>query len=207
MSLSTTSALAGHWYAVFLCAMGHVEQAMQAIRHAQLLDPLSVTVQVSVGRCFYYERRYDDADRVFRDHLRLNPGSIQGYVSLIRNCIARGAFDEAVTVAEQGMSAIGRAPLLLALAGQAHGGQGRRGAAEGIIVELRQLATRRYVPPLYEGMIHLGLGDLDTALTFYEAAYEQRAGWLVFLKVDPTYDCLRAEPRFIHLVKRMRLDY
>ena len=207
MSLATTSALAEHWYAIFLCAIGHVEQATQVIRHAQLLDPLSFTVQVSVGRCLHYARRFDEAARAFRAHLELHPASIQGYIALARTCVAQEAFEEVVATTEQGMNVIGRAPILLAYAGQARGTLGQREAALALLAELRQLAARRYVPPLYEGLIHFGLGDMDEAFRLYELAYAQRSGWLPFLRAEPSYDNLRADPRFIALVKRMRLDF
>ncbi len=207
MSLSTTSALAEHWYAIFLCLMGHVEQATQVSRHAQLVDPLSITVQVTVGRCLHYARRLDEAARAFRDHLQFNPRSFQGHVALARTCVARGAFDEALAAADQGIDAMGRAPLLLAFAGQAQAKLGHREAALALMAELRQLATRRYVPPLYEAMIHLGLGDLDEGFRLYDLAYGQRAGWLGFLRAEPGYDELRTDPRFVSLVKRMHLDF
>jgi len=36
-------------------------------------------------------------------------------------------------------------------------------------------------------------------------AYEERRGWLAYLKVNPLLDPLRGEPRFEALVKKMRL--
>ena len=59
-----------------------------------------------------------------------------------------------------------------------------------------------------ESHIFRGLGDLDEAFSAYERAYEQRSGYLAFLRVDaPPNDPARSDPRFIALLKKMRLDF
>jgi hypothetical protein len=37
-----------------------------------------------------------------------------------------------------------------------------------------------------------------------EQAYEKRDGWLMFLKVDWSYDTLRSDPRFQALLEKMK---
>jgi len=51
--------------------------------------------------------------------------------------------------------------------------------------------------------IHAALGEHDDALRWLETAYEERATWMIFLKNDPHLDCLRPNPRFQDLLKRM----
>ena len=43
------------------------------------------------------------------------------------------------------------------------------------------------------------------ALACLEGAYKQRLGALVYLKVDPSWDSLRSDARFIDLLARMGL--
>ena len=49
-------------------------------------------------------------------------------------------------------------------------------------------------------------GDHARALDWFERAYQQRDGALVWIKVHPRMDGLRAEPRFRELLSRLRLD-
>jgi hypothetical protein len=50
----------------------------------------------------------------------------------------------------------------------------------------------------------MALGEPDKALAELETAFESRAGWILpFLKVDPLFDPLRADPRFRDLVARI----
>jgi tetratricopeptide (TPR) repeat protein len=198
-----SSGPAQHWYALFLCITGHAEEALQVIRHAQVTDPLSVTIQVSVGRCLHYARRLEEAAEVLRAHLELNPDSYQGYATLVRNSSARRSFEELVTTADRAIQAIGRRPLFLAYAGAAHGRLGRRAEAGAFLAELRELATRGYVPEIFQSLILFGLEDYDAGFRLWEQACDRRSGWCVFLQADPDWDWLREEPRFQGLLRRV----
>jgi hypothetical protein len=54
--------------------------------------------------------------------------------------------------------------------------------------------------------VYNGLGDSDKAITWLERGFEQRDCKMVFLKVEPKWNNLRSNPRFIQLIKKMRLD-
>jgi hypothetical protein len=53
--------------------------------------------------------------------------------------------------------------------------------------------------------LYAALGDANAAFEWLEQAYRERRGWLAYLKVEPTLDPLRADPRFHGLLERMRL--
>ncbi|MGH7497899.1 MAG: protein kinase domain-containing protein [Gemmatimonadales bacterium] len=206
MSAGSTSALAQHWYALFLCASGRADEALQVIRRAQILDPLSLSVEVSVGRCLYYGRRFEEATRVVRLHLEGNPGSLQGYVSISRSLRMQGMHAEALLELERGISLIGRVPILLCCAGNAHAQLGQRDQALALLDELRQLARQRHVPLMYQSEIVMALGDLDEGFALCNLAVEQRSAWLLFMRFDPGWDALRSDPRFVALMRRVWPD-
>src|SRR3989475_8860445 len=52
---------AHHWYAFWLLAHGRAEEALQEVRAAQRLDPLSLIINTDVGAMLYYGRRHDEA--------------------------------------------------------------------------------------------------------------------------------------------------
>jgi hypothetical protein len=54
-------------------------------------------------------------------------------------------------------------------------------------------------------LVHVGLKDDDQAFTSLEAAYQERHPYLIFLKVEPVFDRLRTDPRFVELEKRVGL--
>ena len=72
--------------------------------------------------------------------------------------------------------------------------------------ELMDLRAQRYVSPFDVGMIHLGLGDRESALSWLERAYAERDHQMVFLRVDPRLDALRSSAGFARLIERMGFD-
>jgi hypothetical protein len=52
-------------------------------------------------------------------------------------------------------------------------------------------------------VVHAGLGDVDAAIEWLERACAERDVWLVWLKVDPRLDRLRADARFEDLLRRV----
>jgi hypothetical protein len=50
------------------------------------------------------------------------------------------------------------------------------------------------------------LDENDQALTSLEKAYDARSTWMPWLKVAPKFNSLHNEPRFISLLKRLKLE-
>ena len=81
----------------------------------------------------------------------------------------------------------------------------KREEAERICADLESRAEREYVSPAALSMIRLGLGDFGRALDWMERAHAERRGWLAYLAVNPIFDPLRGDSRFVALVRAMRL--
>ena len=53
--------------------------------------------------------------------------------------------------------------------------------------------------------IYARLGDKDQAFVWLQRAYNEHSIWMIWLKVDPTVDSLRLDPRFHDLLQRLHL--
>jgi TolB-like protein/Tfp pilus assembly protein PilF len=53
--------------------------------------------------------------------------------------------------------------------------------------------------------VYMGLGKREETLTWLERATELRAGWVLYLAIDPTFKPLHAEPRFQALLRKIGL--
>ncbi len=111
---------------------------------------------------------------------------------------AAASFREAVVNSESDM-------LSYAGLGQVAALRGRTDEARAVIRELEERQRTRYVSPVALAMIQLGLGEVDAAFDLLEQAYQDRRGWLAYLRVEPMFDSLRSDPRFGGLLQRMRL--
>jgi hypothetical protein len=89
--------------------------------------------------------------------------------------------------------------------GHALGVSGDRAEAQRVLDEMKDLSTRRYVPPESIAVVYVGLGDRDRAFQSFEKAYRERSmdSWVYpDLRLDP----IRSDPRFKDLMRRMGLS-
>jgi hypothetical protein len=70
---------------------------------------------------------------------------------------------------------------------------------------LQDLAKQRYVPPFYIAKVYAGLGENTQALALLNQAFQARSDQLTGLRVEPAFAPLRADPRFIDLMRRVGL--
>jgi len=71
---------------------------------------------------------------------------------------------------------------------------------------LKDLSRKRYVPPSNVALVYVGLGDQNEALVWLERACDERDVRLTILKVDPRWDSLRDNSRFVGILKRIGLQ-
>jgi eukaryotic-like serine/threonine-protein kinase len=199
------------WYTIFLGAMGRHDESISRILRAQALDPLSLPIHQNVARCYVWAGKYDQALDQLRATQEMEPGHPLSYAWIARALCGKHLFREALEELSQGMAIAGRIPLLLALSGHAYGRLGMHSDALGMVEELQQESTRRYVSPFLGALVMGSLGDLDEAFRLYDLAYEQRTSDFAFLRVF--HVCLpeeespvRSDSRFAALLKRVNLD-
>ena len=205
LELNPGFATAHHWYSFLLLVNGQSEQAVMEALTALELDPSSLSVRRGVGWLSYYTRRYEQALYHLRRAIAMNPTSEDTYRVLGLVLTQQGAYAEAERAFRE---AITLSPdLSYATAGVAHvlALSGRRREAEAIVAELEARARERYVTPVALCIAHLGLRNVDQVFYWLDRAYEDRRGWLTYMKVDPIFDPVRDDPRYEAFLKRMRL--
>ena len=205
LELNPAYATGHHWYSFVLLVTGQADQALVEAHTALELDPSSLSIRRGLGWLYYYTRRYEAAVYHLRRAIAMNPTSEDTYRILGLVLTQQGAYDEAERAFRE---AITLSPeLSYATAGVAHvlALQGRRREAEALLAELEARAREHYVSPVAFCIVHLGLRNTDQVFTWLERAYQDRRGWLTYLKVDPMLDVVKDDPRFAEFVKRMKL--
>lgn len=205
LELAPAYALGHAWYAVFLGAMQRHDEASARILQAEALDPLSLTVQLCVGRILWWAGRYHEAAQRLRAIAEMAPDNSLACLWLARAYIAGGQLEAARAEAERGL-ARNRVPWLIAIAGHAYARLGRPDDAERMLHELRALAERQHVAAAQEAELLGGLGDVDEAVRCYEAMWRERGGYMPFVAVYHGLQGLPdSDPRYQELIRRMRL--
>ena len=95
---------------------------------------------------------------------------------------------------------------VLSFLGFARAAANQREDALELLDELVASSQRVHVPPYHFAILHAGLGNSDQAFAWLEQAYEKHAVDLFTLKVEPMFDCLRSDPRFTNLLRRIGLE-
>ena len=67
------------------------------------------------------------------------------------------------------------------------------------------MAARGYIPSSEIGMAEFGLGLKAEAFKHFEEAYEERSGWLLYMKAFPAFEPIEADARFARILARMGL--
>ena len=199
-------ATARQWHAFWLSAQGRHDEARSEIHRAAELDSSSVPIRRAVGFVYYYARRYDDARRYLERAVAMNPTADETYRVLALAYAMQEAWPEAERAVREALLLSGggtynRATLAYVLARS-----GRRAEAEEELAQLHALAARDYVSPVAFATMYLGLEDWEKAFEWTERAYDDRRGWLAYLRVNPIFDPLRGRARFEALLQRMRLS-
>jgi tetratricopeptide (TPR) repeat protein len=185
----------------YLLWVGRLDEAVAAARRACDLDPLGCAPTMNFGWTFYHARRYDEAIAEFHKALDLCPSFGPALYGLGEAYERRGLLEEAVDTLGRAKAAGGGYPS----ASYAHalGLAGQRVAAECEIDGLTALAAREYVSPYYAAIAYLGLGDTDHAIEWIERACDERSGTLISVRVNPRFDRLRDDQRFVRLLDRI----
>jgi len=161
-------------------------------------------VSSALAKVFYISRQYDRALEGYLQMLELDPDSARGRRDLGNVLLQRGQYAEAIADLRQAVDRKSDPDFISNLA-HGYAVAGHRDEARRTLAQLLQIAKRRYVPPVYIARVHAGLGDNAQALTLLNQAFQQRSDQLTGLRVDPAFDHLRADPRFVDLLRRIGL--
>ncbi len=204
IELNPSYATARQWFAWLLLATGRGVEALQEARMAVDLDPVSVSGHRGLGWLCYYLGRHEEAVEHLRRALAIDPQadethSVLGlvYTALGRFEEAEAAFRDAIATAQK------TAAYAMAGWGYMEARRGRRAETERLLVELEQLSSEGYISPVAFVLLHVALGDPDAVFQWLDRCYEERRGWLAYLRVEPKLETVRNDPRFDSLVTRM----
>jgi eukaryotic-like serine/threonine-protein kinase len=205
IALNSGSALAHGQYAMFLAAMGRLNDAIDELKRAQGLDSLSPIINTDLGWCLLYAGQSGDAIRQFRTTLELDPNYVSARWGLGAAYAQQHLYSDATAELKQAGTLSEGSPLILGHLGFAYGLSGARKEAAQTVAELQALAAREYVPSSALALVQTGMGNKADALNLLERAYEEHDFSLVFLQVAPWFETLRGDPRFEQLTRRMQL--
>jgi serine/threonine-protein kinase len=204
LTVNPSDEYARYRHAMFLASLGRPVEALGEMLRAREQDFHSPTAAGATAMLLYYNRRFEEAEREVRRALQMDDQFQRGYLALGRILAARGqfveagrAFAKAEALDDNVFGGALRAEIAAADAGAGRGEQARQflAAVEGT----------GDAPAEMIGFVYARLGDRDKALQWIEKGIDERSSRVMWLKVDPRADPLRADPRFDRLVSRLAI--
>jgi serine/threonine protein kinase/Flp pilus assembly protein TadD len=205
IQLNPSHATAHHWYALCLVRLGRLDEAIAEIRRAREMDPLSLIVNADSAWVLYLARRYDQAVEGYRKTLEMDPNFFPAQRHVGMAYVQKGQYLQAIAEFQKALKLSPADTFALGQLGHACALAGQKSEAIRILNALKERSRRGYVSAYDLAAVTTGLGDKDQALAWLEKAYQDRAQWLFYAKVEPWMDPLRSDPRFQDLLRRMRL--
>lgn len=205
IDLNPAHAIAYHWYAEYLAAMKRFDDAIDTVKQALKIDPLSPIISLTMATAYYQARRYDEAIEALLKGLEIDPNHSSLRSKLAEAYLQKGIYETAVNEMQEAVSLSGRSTERLAGLGRIYAAAGRSSQAREILDELYQLSKEKYVSPYCVAMVYAALAENDTAFAWLEQAYEERNPNLIELNTEPAFDGLRPDTRYGNLAQRIGL--
>jgi len=207
IELNPGYATAHHWYAFYLRSMKRTTEAIEEIRKAQTLDPLSLIIRAASAGILYAEGEFARAEEQCQEILNMDPASPLGHHARRLFYERRGMHDEAIKEYLEFADAWGffNSHDFEALR-KTYRESGCHAFWRKHVELLKQYAGQRYVPATSIALNYARLDELDQAFEWLERAYQERDPELIIHVFVPGCGRLFSDQRFATLLKKIGLE-
>lgn len=205
VELNPNDATSSKHYGMYLFGAGRFDEGIEQAKKTRSLDPVTPSNTSHVGMAYYYAGRYEESIAWHRIALEMDPQFVNANIGLGWSLSKLGAHAEALAAIEQliKISALPPGPNALAARGYVSATAGDKKLAASVLERLKDQSIGKFVSPIDMAAIHAALGDVDKAVSWLDRALAERSVWLIYLKIDPRFENLFAEPEFVKILGRI----
>jgi TolB-like protein/DNA-binding winged helix-turn-helix (wHTH) protein len=201
-ALNPNYATAHHWYAEYLTLMGRFQESREEMERARQLDPLSLIIASDNAVFLYYARQYDASIQQFRAVIDMEPRYPRA-APLSFAYLEKGMDAQAYALISRGKQISDNSPWAWANAAYIDGRVGKMDDAWREVNTLIRLSEQEPVDPIVFVTAYVGMKQNNLAIAWLQKARDAHSVSLTALKVNPTYDPLRPDPRFQAVLREM----
>ena len=187
-----------------LLALGRPEESIAEQRRALHLDPLSPNVNSNLGWAYAWGGETGQAVEQLQATLRLEPSLPTAHFWLSEAYRMRSMPEEGVLECQKAVRLFG-GPQMVAHLGHAYAAAGHESEARAVLDDLTAIGTKRYVASYGFALIHAALKEIDEAFVWLDRACDERSWWVMWTRIDPRVEPLRADPRYQRLLSKLGL--
>ena len=199
LELDDHSARAWHHFGMARAELGHVEEALTALRRARELEPMTLLFSSNYAMILVNARRYEETIEFLAPIVAANPKFDQARGILGRAYTATGNHDKALEML-LGREEVG---IMQADLGVLYAKMGRRDDALGEIARLAEQGQAGFGTAFDQAVIYTVLGDLDRGCELLARGLEDGSFLINWMRLDPRLDPLRGRQCFTDTEKRL----
>jgi len=189
------------YYGNVLFATGDLNQGILETKKALELDPLSAPLNWVLGRNYFFAGEYDLAITQLKKTLAIQDFHFAKiYLGLCY--LYKKQYAESIEILNEHMKVKGKAteePALVII--MTYVQKGEKEKAESELVKF--LKENSNPNPYYLAALYVSMDNFDDAMTQLDKGYDNRIIHMMHLKINPLFDPIRKDPRFIALMKKM----
>ncbi len=206
IQLNPDYATAHQWYAEYLAWQGRFDEALAESERARQLDPMSLIIVTDRGTILYYARKYDLAIEQFRAVVDMDPANDHARSFIATAYVQQGKFAQALKENDL-MRNAENSPWNWAFKTYIYNHSGNVAQAQRALARFEALSPRLRSDAILARLVaYNGAGHQEKTMLLLEEAFKEHSPALTNIKVDPRYDNLRKDPRFLELLARINLN-
>jgi TolB-like protein/DNA-binding winged helix-turn-helix (wHTH) protein/Tfp pilus assembly protein PilF len=199
---------AHHHYAYCLWIMGKPEAALEEMKRARDLDPLSLFFNDEMGVAFEWQQQYDKAIEWFQKAMELDPNWVPVHIDLGIAYVKTARYEQGITEIRRAIILPGGGEGFYSASGRlwlawAYAASGKKDLARKILNEASREPNSKHHAALDIARGYVALGDKKEAFAWLERAYSAHERDLIFLRRMDDFDPIRSDPRFEDLLRRI----
>jgi TolB-like protein/Tfp pilus assembly protein PilF len=202
LRLDDNYSTAHQWYAELLALEGRREEAIAQIQRAEELDPFAAVVHHQAGQVYRQARQYPQAIAEYKKSLALNPQMYANYWWMANAYLHEGKLHEWAEAWKAGQGGGPEAAKQAADFELAYRRDGIEGWNRKWTSEILRSAPRQFY---FLALGYAGVRDDARAFEYLDQGYAAREPEVLTIGVDPEWDRLRGDSRFLAMIKRIGL--
>ena len=209
ISLNKNYSTAWHWRGMVKLDTGSSDIAVEYVKKAFELDPISPVISAALGHINLYSNKPEES--IFHFQRAYNLSGKENVNFIIRTALAYLRLNQAekgIKVIEQHVEDITQNVSALSYTARCEANLGNKGRAYELLATLLHLKSKpdRYVSEPYIADVFAELGDKEKAFYWLDKGIENISPGNTMFIMKPVYDQWKNDPEYKALVKKVNLD-
>ncbi|NGP75097.1 protein kinase [Balneolaceae bacterium YR4-1] len=191
-------------YSHLLFILKREDEALYHIEEALKMDPYNPLFQAMYSMDLMYLKRYDEVIARMEKNLETSPGNRVSLATLRSAYHQKGMHEEAIDIWRKTFEE-NNDPEAKEVLTNSYQRDGYEAALKNVAELYIRRSKKEYVTPWQIATLYARAGMKSESLDYLEKAFDDNDLNMPYISVDPIFDYMRDDPRFIDLIKKLNL--